>query len=170
MALPAMALFYNPAVWELLLGALLSALYPYRIFNYSTRGALPEHIAFGFVPFVFWGADLVINRRQPKDVRRGIALLILTFAVLIVTNLPAASVAGIGVFLYVAIASNNAKVRDLGWLSIASITSLLLTAFYILPVAAMFGDVQLERLWRPVPLVQSSPFLCFLPAAGPYHQ
>jgi hypothetical protein len=35
----------------------------------------------------------------------------------------------------------------------------LLTAFYLLPVAALFGDVQLERLWRPVSIVLSSPFL-----------
>jgi hypothetical protein len=147
--------------WDagVLLGALLYAFAPYRIFNYATRGALPEHIAFCIVPFVFWGADLMIQKRGIHDVRRGIVLLILSFALLILTNLPAATVAGLGVFLYLAVASKDAKAHDFGLLAFGAIASMLLTAFYLLPVVTMFGNVQLERLWRPVPLVQSSPFL-----------
>ncbi len=143
----------------ILLGALLYTFAPYRIFNYSTRGALPEHIAFCFIPFVFWGADLFLQSRSTNDLRRGGFLLILALALLIVTNLPAATVAGIGVFLHVAFARSRSKARDLATFSAAAIASIVLTAFYLLPVLAMFKDVQLERLWRPVPLVQSSPFL-----------
>ncbi len=143
----------------ILLGALLYGFAPYRIFNYSTRGALPEHIAFCMVPIVFWGADLILQRRHVNDLRRGMVMLIFSFALIALANLPAASVAAIGVVLYVATSGKNAKARDLGWLSLAGMVSILLAAFYLLPVGAMFGDVQLERLWRPVSLVQSSPFL-----------
>jgi hypothetical protein len=143
----------------ILLGALLYGFAPYRIFNYSTRGALPEHIAFCMVPFAFWGADLILQRRQANDLRHAMGMLICSFALLVLANLPAATVTAIGVVLYVAVVGRNAKVRDLGWLSFAGITSLLLAAFYVLPVAALFGNVQMERLWRPVSLVQSSPFL-----------
>jgi hypothetical protein len=143
----------------IIFAALLYTFAPYRIFNYSTRGALPEHLALAFVPLVFWGADLILQRRQAQDIRRGMALLILSFALLLLTNLPAAAVVGIGGFLYVALASKQTTVRDLGRLLFAVFISVLLTAFYVLPVIAMFGNVQLERLWRPVPFVQSSPFL-----------
>ncbi len=140
----------------IVLASLLYTFAPYRIFNYSTRGALPEHLAFCLVPFVFWGADLLIQRRDANAVPRGVALLILSFALLILTNLPAAAVSGIGVFLYIV---TGTKTREIGWLTLAVVGAILLTAFYLLPVMTLFGKVQLERLWRPVPLVQSSPFL-----------
>ena len=143
----------------ILLGAFLYTFAPYRIFNYSTRGALPEHIAMGLVPFVFWGADLIMQRRQPNDIRRGATLITCSLALLILTNLPAAAVAGIGIFLYVIFQKGQERQTGLPVLLAGAISSILLTAFYLLPVAAMFGDVQLGRLWRPVPIVQSSPFL-----------
>jgi hypothetical protein len=143
----------------IIFGALLYTFAPYRIFNYATRGAMPEHIAIGLVPFVFWGTDLIMQRRQPNDIRRGATLIACSLALLILANLPAAAVAGIGIVLYVVFQKRQERQTGLKGLLVGAIASLLLTAFYLLPVAAMFGDVQLGRLWRPVPLVQSSPFL-----------
>ncbi len=143
----------------ILFAALLYAFAPYRIFNYSIRGALPEHIAFCFVPLVFWGTDIILQHRKPQGVFRGVVLLVLSLSLLILTNMPAAAVAGMGLFLYVIFQKGQGRQRGLQGLLVGTIASLLLTAFYVLPVATMFNHVQLERLWRPVPLVQSSPFL-----------
>jgi len=86
-------------------------------------------------------------------------MLVLSLALLILTNMPAAAVAGIGIVLYVLVQKKPVRGRGFSWLLLSSIGSLLVTAFYLVPIGAMFGDVQMERLWRPVPLVQSSPFL-----------
>jgi hypothetical protein len=152
----------NAGQWNdigILLGSLIFTFAPYRFFNYATRGALPEHIAIGFVPFVFWGADLILQKRRQNNARRGIAIIIAAFSLLIVTNFPAAAATGIGIFVYVLAYDKRMRMRDLSMLLFASVAALLLTAFYLLPVASMFGDVQLGRLWRPVPVVLSSPFL-----------
>jgi hypothetical protein len=143
----------------IILGSLLYTFAPYRIFNYATRGALPEHIALGFVPFVFFGADLVMRRRRSNDTLLGMAIVIAAFSLLIITNLPAAAATGIGIFIYVLAHERGSRSRGMSMLSLCSIAALLLTAYYLFPVAAMFGDVQLGRLWRPVPVVLSSPFL-----------
>src|SRR5207253_3098586 len=50
-----------------ILGALLYAFAPYRLFDYSVRGAISEHLAFVWVPLAFWGLDLMIQRRKPRD-------------------------------------------------------------------------------------------------------
>ncbi len=142
-----------------ILGALLYMFAPYRMFNYSTRGALPEHLAFVCVPLVFWGMDLVIQRRKENDVRKGTAMFILALGFMVITNLPASAVTGIGLFVYVLTRKNESRNRGLALLLLGSVAVLLLTAFYLLPTVTMFGDVQLGRLWRPVPVVLSSPFL-----------
>ncbi|HEY3874034.1 MAG TPA: hypothetical protein VGM92_01025, partial [Candidatus Kapabacteria bacterium] len=140
---------------KIILASLLYTFAPYRIFNYATRGALPEHLAFAFVPFAFWGIDLLLHKKW----RAGFPLLTLALSLLILTNLPATAVAGIGIFLYVLF--QERKKRSDGWKGIlcGGVAALLLTAFYLLPVEQMFGLVQMERLWRAVPLVQSTPFL-----------
>jgi len=144
----------------IILGSLIYAFAPYRIFNYATRGALPEHIAIGFVPLVFWGADLLIERRKLSAIQSGIALLILSLSLLILTNLPGAAATGIGIFVYVFVrVDRRSRMRGISMLLFGSFAALLLTAFYLLPVGAKFGDVQLGRLWRPVPFILSSPFL-----------
>ncbi|GEM_PF-2368300 len=135
--------------------ALLYTFGPYRIFNYATRGALPEHLAFGFVPLAFWGIDLLVQDKK----RSGFLLLIVSLSFLILTNLPATAVAGIGMFLYVVFQQGQQRVNGLKGLFIAAVAAVLLTSFYLLPVGEMFGLVQMGRLWRVVPLVQSTPFL-----------
>src|SRR5581483_2597455 len=135
--------------------ALLYTFGPYRIFNYATRGALPEHLAFGFVPLAFWGIDLLVQDKK----RSGFLLLIVSLSFLILTDLPATAVAGIGMFLYVVFQQGQQRVNGLKGLFIAAVAAVLLTSFYLLPVGEMFGLVQMGRLWRVVPLVQSTPFL-----------
>jgi hypothetical protein len=144
---------------SIILASLIYTFAPYRIFDYAVRGALPEHIAIGLVPFVFWGVDLAIQQRQTNGTMRGIAFLIAALSLIILTNLPAAAAAGIGIFVYILAHGSRLRLRGVSMLLFASIAALLLTAFYISPVASMFGDVQLGRLWRPVPVVLSSPFL-----------
>lgn len=139
----------------IILASLLYTFAPYRIFNYATRGALPEHLAFCFVPLLFWGTDLLLAEKKGS----GFLLFTISFSLLILTNLPAAAVATIGGVLYVLFQERQKRLIGLKGLIIAGISSTLLTAFYLLPVWQMFGLVQMERLWRPVPLVQSSPFL-----------
>ncbi len=144
----------NPEIWA----ALLYMFAPYHFFDYAVRGALSEHLALVFVPFVFWGLDLAMERRHARDVRRGGALLTLALALLVLSNLPAAAVTGLGAGAYV-LAQRKSKLRVLAILAGGAGAAVLLTAFYLLPIGALFNDVQFDRLWQPASVVLSSPFL-----------
>lgn len=140
------------------LGSLLYVCAPYHFFDYSVRGAISEHLALLFVPVFFWGFDLISERGTSHNSRKGNALVTLSLVLLILSNLPATAVAGVGALFYV-LAARTLKFRLFATLVGCAIMAALLTAFYLLPIAALFSDVQFNRLWLPASVVLSSPFL-----------
>lgn len=140
-----------------LFAALLYTFAPYHFFDYSVRGALPEHVALIFIPLVFWGIDLLIEERAPQDLRHGVLLLTISFALLVLCNLPCTMVTGLGAIVYVI--ARRTKLRKIGILAACAVSSILLTAFYLLPIAMLFSQVQFDRLWQFTSVVLSSPFI-----------
>jgi len=138
-------------------GALLYMFAPYRFFDYSTRGALSEHVSLTFVPLLFWGIDYIIERRGSRDSSRGFMLLVGSLSLLILTNLPTAVVAILGVAIYALAQSGKARRRAMTWGAAGTISACFLCAFYLLPAYLFAGDAQVERLWTPVPMASISP-------------
>ena len=147
----------SPESWTTLVGALLYMFAPYRFFDYSTRGALSEHVSLIFVPLLFLGVDHIIERRKPRDTRRGFAMLLGSIALLIITSLPIAVVAILGIVTYTLVQSENARKRALAWGAAATMSACLLCAFYLLPAYVFSSDAQVGRLWTAVPMAWSSP-------------
>ncbi|MFI5201784.1 MAG: hypothetical protein ACHQNE_05315, partial [Candidatus Kapaibacterium sp.] len=85
------------------------------------------------------------------------ALLLCSIALLIITNLPTAVVAILGIAIYALAKSRNARKRALIWGTAGTISASLLCAFYLLPAYVFSGDAQVGRLWTPVPMAWSSP-------------
>jgi hypothetical protein len=147
--------------WTNVLAALFYAFTLYRFFDYSVRGAISEHIAFVWMPFAFWGIDLILERRKARDVSSGFALLTLALSLLALTNLPITATVGICLVLYILFGERNWS-GMLGWLGAATVASLVLCAIYVVPLVARFTDVQLNRLWRPESILLTSPFTALL--------
>jgi hypothetical protein len=142
----------------LMLASLVYAFAPYRFFNMTVRAAFSEHVAFVFVPLAVWGLSLLIrDRRAGRLSPSGLALLAISFALILLTNLPAAASVLVLLFLY--------SIARKDWLQVgtsflvASSLAVGLAAFYLLPVATFYHDAQLGRLWVTYPFAQSSPIL-----------
>lgn len=139
------------AAW---LGAMIFMFAPYRFFNYTTRAALSEHVAFMFVPLAFWAFDWMTRTKRQA---RGALLLALTFALLLVTNLPAAACTMVALGIY-ALATDE-RWSNVGALAASGLLSAALAAIYLVPIAMHYYDVQLSRIWMDLPLVQMSPLI-----------
>jgi hypothetical protein len=140
-------------------GALLYVFAPYRFFDYAVRGAISEHLAFVFIPLVFWGIDMFAERPTQSGMRKGMLLLALSLTLLFLSNLPAATVTGLGALIYVLFRDRNGRMAVLGKLMFSAIAAILLAAFYLLPIVVLFKQAQLGRLWYAASVVFSSPFL-----------
>ncbi len=146
-----------PDRWTNIFAALLYMFAPYRFFDYSTRGALSEHVSLVFVPLLFWGLDRIAERRDERELQRGFALLLFGIALMLITNLPTAVVALIGIAIYALAQKGQARTRALAWSASAVVLAGILCAFYLLPAYALRGDARIGRLWTPVPIAWSSP-------------
>lgn len=144
----------------MLLAAGIYMFAPYRFFNYTVRAAFSEHVAFIFIPLAFWGLDMMLRERHltQKFSPRGFALLTFAIALLLITNLPIAACVLVMLVAYLAV-DREGQLRKMVTLALAAMSALLLSAFYLLPVATYYHSAQLARLWMPFPFMQSSPIL-----------
>ncbi|HWF43463.1 MAG TPA: hypothetical protein VG537_02370, partial [Candidatus Kapabacteria bacterium] len=138
------------------LGALLYCVAPYRFFDYSVRSALSEHVAFIFIPLVIWGMDMAMSETNDRRTN-GFFLLALSFALLLITNLPVAVVAALGLGIYAL--TSWPVLRNLCMLASAFFAAIVLAAFYWLPAYAFSSEVQLHHLWTAPSIAISSPIL-----------
>ncbi len=145
----------NISTISLLLPTLAYVFAPYRYFDYQIRSALSEHVAFIFVPLIFWGIDSILSSEHRNDAR-GFILLTISYTLLLNTNLPTSALVGISLVVYV-LAERPHKQQLVG-LVVALLCAVLLAAFYLIPVAALYGDAQLSRLWIKVSSWYTSPF------------
>ena len=122
-------------------GALVFALFPYRIYDYLVRGALPEFAAFLWLPCIAWSMVAVARARSRE--RSGAAVLVagLCWAGLILTHnltaLMAAIACAVAVAAAVATQAVQGRRSDIGAallrLMWAFALGLLLSAWYWAP-------------------------------------
>ena len=139
-------------------GALLAAaafgLSPYLYFNVLARGALPETLGLGLLPWVLWAFHRVARRPGPAGLMAAAGL----YAGLILTHLLGAVLAGPLVILFVALAIVGTRAegscwrtvaRHLAWTAAALGLTLLLAAYFLVPAAFETGTVQIQQLVWP---------------------
>lgn len=131
----------------LALGTLLYVFAPYRFLDFNTRSALSEHFAFVFLPVVFLGADRVFD---PARRASGFLMLSISMALLTLTSLPAAAVMVVVLIIYAIASKPPAMLHNDLWLAKAGLASTLLAAFYLIPMLASLGNVQLDKIWSAI--------------------
>lgn len=116
------------------LGALVAAAaytyLPYHLADAYVRGALPEFLAFVWIPFILWAMHRAITETSITHVALaglGIAGLVLTHNLSVVLGAP------LIVLFAVATAWITRRWRRLAWLGLALAVAVLVTAFYWLP-------------------------------------
>ena len=124
-------------------GAVISALLymyaPYRAVDVWVRGALPESLAFVLFPFVLYHFDALITQGQ----KRNFLWLVLGLAALITTH-------NLSLFMFAPFLGlwwlvRSRQIISLPRLMLAGVVALLLSAYYLLPVATESKYVTLAQ-------------------------
>jgi len=125
-----------------LAGAILYMAAPYHLMDFYVRGALAE-----FTAFIWYPPIALAITRLPE--RRGVILLALAYAGLVLTHLPMAML--IGFFLIAPLGLH--KLRDdrrVFWPLVASgALALGISAFYLVPALTLQSHISSQLLWGP---------------------
>lgn len=137
--------------WSGILSTVIYLYAPYRAVDVWVRGALPEAMSFVFFPLIILFIENYLENRK----RRDLLLFSFSFAFLILNhNLSVILFAPFLVVWIIFRFLQIRKVRPFLWLGIAGIFSLVISAFYILPVIfeSKFIDINSTTLtyydWR----------------------
>lgn len=145
-----------------LAGAILYMAAPYHLMDFYVRGALAEFTAFIWYPLI----ALAITR-LPE--RRGVILLALAYAGLVLTHLPMAMLTGFFLIAPLSVQRILADRRVFWPLAASGALALGLAAFYLVPALTMQDYISSQLLWgswyRPSSwgLLANGPLLQILP-------
>ncbi|TXS96654.1 YfhO family protein [Parahaliea maris] len=123
-------------------GALFYALAPYHIaMDLLFRQAFAEASSYIWIPVVFGAIDRLASKR-------GITLLAIGYALLLMTHLPTALLVSPFLALYSCSLAYNTRRKDLLLRAMAGGSlGLLLAAIYLLPALTLQDAVSMEKLW-----------------------
>jgi len=124
------------------LGAILYMAAPYHLMDFYIRGALAEFFAFLWLPLVAAGIQRVAERR-------GIALLALSYAGLILTHLPVAMLAAFFLMTPLAVPLLWKDRKLLAPFAAAAALAIALSAFYLLGALTLQGSISAELFRTP---------------------
>ncbi len=115
-----------------LLGSVLYLWAPYRFSNIFVRASLGEATAFMFIPLVFWGIWKVGEKRE---MRRGIVLVSLGLAGIILSHLMVLIIFALPLFFWVLLQGKEAKKNKLffGGVIVGSFLAITLSSYYLIP-------------------------------------
>lgn len=129
------------------LGALLYAFGPFRIAELYSRSSLSSHVAYIFLPLVWWGlVHLFRDRELGSRALSGVLLFSVAFALLVLTSIPLASVTIVTMLVAAVIFRRELQVGAIGRFGLAAALATSLVAFYIIPVVIYQPFVKLEYL------------------------
>lgn len=114
------------------LSGILYVYAPYRAVDVWVRGALNESLAFVLFPFIFYHFDKLLARYKPLNLiwlSLGVAALMTTH------NLSVLMFAPFMLFWWVFRCLQNKSLKSFPSLAIAGVVALLLSAYYLIPVA-----------------------------------
>jgi hypothetical protein len=126
-------------------GGMVYAMLPYRAVDLVLRNALGEHLAFLWIPLVFAGTEAMCGGDM-KSRTRGFILSAVSFALLLLTNIPSAIVIAITLPIY-ALLRHGPTVR-VAMISVGQLLAgALLVSFYLLPAISLRDLIQPAHLW-----------------------
>lgn len=125
-----------------LVGAILYMVAPYHLLDFYVRGALAEFTAFIWYPLI---ALAIV--RLPE--RRGVILLVLAYAGLVLTHLPMAMLTGFFLIAPLGIYKVSQDWRTLRPMIVGGVLALGLAAFYLVPALTMQDRISSQLLWTP---------------------
>lgn len=141
--------FRRPAL--AIVGALLYLMAPYHLFaDHYVRGAFAEFSAYVPIPLLFLGALRLSEGRAS-----GLALLPISYAVIVMSHLPAALLASLflGIWIiFLAVTMDGPRFRRAGYLVQCTLCiglGLGLSAIYLGPAVLLQDAVHAERLFGP---------------------
>ena len=125
-----------------LLGAILYMIAPYHLYDLYVRGALAEAAAFLWLPLI----ALAIERLPD---RRGMMLLTVAYAGLLLSHLPLAMLTGLLLIAPMVAMRSWRDRRILPPAALAGALAFALAAFYLMPALTLQTDVSIAMLWGP---------------------
>lgn len=124
------------------LGAILYMASPYHLMDFYVRGALGEFVGFMWLPWIALGIH-----RLPQ--RRGVIMLALSYAGLILSHLPLAMLTTFFLIGPLTIYAVSRDSKLLVPLIMAGSLGLALSAFYLLGALTLQGSISSALLWTP---------------------
>ncbi|RVT42225.1 YfhO family protein [Sphingobium algorifonticola] len=125
-----------------LAGAIAYMVAPYHLLDFGVRGALAEFASFIWLPLIALGIA-----RLPE--RRGVLLLGCSFAGMILTHLPMATLTGLFLIAPLVVwrirSDRTLLLPAIG----AGLLGVALSAFYLLPAAMLQAHISVKALWAP---------------------
>jgi uncharacterized membrane protein len=122
------------------LGAILYMAAPYHLVDFYIRGALAEFVSFVWLPWIALAIHYL-----PR--RRGIIVLALSYAGLILTHLPMAMLASVFLIGPLAIHALSRDRKLLAPLVVGGTLGIALSAFYLLGALTLQGNISSALLW-----------------------
>ncbi|MDO7833953.1 integral membrane-like protein [Sphingobium sp. HBC34] len=123
-----------------LLGAALYMIAPYHLYDIYVRGALAEAAAFVWLPLIALAIE-----RLPE--RRGMRLLAVAYAGLLISHLPLAMLTGLFLIAPMIALRLWRDARILAPAALAGALAFALAAFYLLPALTLQSHVSTMMLW-----------------------
>lgn len=130
-------------IYVALLGGLLYAFMPYRIFCYVCRGAFGESLAMAFIPLIFYGLYRILNDKNPSVF--PYVALIGGFSLIVLSHPFTALITSVFALIYVLFNAKKLirtiKNKTTVIYSLVSIVLIVgLISFYIFPLFSAEGD------------------------------
>jgi hypothetical protein len=137
---------------------------PYHLADAYVRGALPEFLSFALIPFILWA----IYRTIADESVGATALAGLGLAALVLThNLATLLAAPVMALFALALAWRLNRPKRLGWLGVAALLALLITAFYWLPALSEVSAIRASQTHHDPDLIRSQ-LTPMLQSVSPY--
>jgi hypothetical protein len=128
------------------IGALIYSVAAYRYLDIFTRAALAEHAAFAWIPLVFIAIDLCGREQELKNYLAAIVAGITGWSLLLLTNIPAASLTAMLAVVY-SVAIYRRQILRVWPVIVSGILAVIICAFYLVPVLHFQQFAQTSQLW-----------------------
>jgi len=125
---------------------------PYHLADAYVRGALPEFLAFAWIPFILWGVyRTIVDESAEHAILAGLGLVVLVLT----HNLSTVLAAPLILLFALTVAWRKGKWKSLKQLSIAALLAVLMTTFYWLPALVEVDAIRASQIHQAPALIRS---------------
>ncbi|MDP4221028.1 MAG: 6-pyruvoyl-tetrahydropterin synthase-related protein [Bacteroidota bacterium] len=139
-----------PSKRSALVGALVYGVLPYRLLDLYLRNALGEHVAFVFLPLIFWSIEIALgNSKNPKrQVVLSVMISTIGWGGMLLSNIPSSVIAIYSTMVYAVMRAYSRKnFLRLIFPALGSVIGVMVAAIYLLPAAEFSNAIMMSHLW-----------------------